>query len=295
MAKNEIVKVDESALAEVDEQMELVDMGGSGGGGLFDLPQLVAQWKKSGQFAQRLGGGDFEVIREGEVGEIIVLGAPFTDRSMFDGKLNDGRGGSICRAINGVISPRSPDPQSETGCADCKYNQWNEDSPTPAKFVKVMPDGKTLGCREKLLVPCLWITNRNDPEEPVVPCIFTLTPTGLGLWRQYVNKFQKSGAFKKNVSKGKFWQQVTAVTLEKRTGDGNTWAVPSFESMGLYSNPEVLHPRIYEMAVMAQRHWLSKVEEYTRAMHSRDTEDIIQVDKKEPVAAQQDGDDSLPF
>lgn len=258
---------------DVDALMQAQDMGG-GKKSAMSLPQVMGRYLKDSKrfdFAVKLGNSEVEVFQTGDVAEFVVLGPPFIEKSLFNPKGRGGQGESMCRALNGRVSLRSPNPQANS-CEGCRLNQWVDGAQPPTKN-SLSIDGQSLKCRDKLLVPMAWIEDRINPDGLVVPCLFTISPTGIKAWRAYFDRFGKTGKFARNQSP--FHHQVTAITLTMQSGSGNFWAVPNFSSVGVYTDPTTIKPELTEQIIAYQRQFLQDLQTYAQVVEDADTEDII--------------------
>lgn len=285
------------ATSDVDALMQAQDMGG-GKKSAMSLPQVMGRYLKDSKkfdFAVKLGNSEVEVFQTGDIAEFVVLGPPFIEKSLFNPKARGGQGESICRALNGRVSMRSPNPQANS-CESCRLNQWVDGAQPPTKHTLSL-DGQALRCRDKLLVPMAWIENRGNPDGLVVPCLFTISPTGIKAWRSYFDRFGKAGRFARNQSP--FHHQVTAVTLTMQSGSGNFWAVPNFSSVGVYTDTACIVPELAAKIVDYQRQFLQDLQSYAQVVEDADTEDIIP-DKPAGRAANEGNppgvsDEDIPF
>lgn len=305
------VEADETALAvqaEIDAQMATADMQGGGGSGPLSLPTVIYNYDKTRKyfsFGQKMGEGEVEEIvggkkDEGGVSaEIVILGEPFISRSLYDEKAREGKGESLCRSLNGVVNPRSPIPQAQH-CDVCQLNKWIDNATPPSKHKYRHPDGqRTLGCREKYLVPAAYVTGRMSDDDPLVPCLLVISPTGLKNWRTYIGSFSKSGKFKTNAVQIKPWQVVTLIRLDTQEGGGNIWAVPSFSNLGTIDT--TLRPKQVAAARALQLQFLRTVAEFRDKLGDQDTEDIQTTPRGKEVRQANEGnppgtaDEDLPF
>lgn len=283
--KAELAVVDKEAAlavqAEVDAQMAVADMHGAGGSGPLSLPTVIYGYdktKKYFSFGQKMGEGEVEEITGGKASdgvtsaEIVILGAPFISRSLYDERGRGGQGESLCRSLDGVVSLRSPQPQARN-CDSCLLNQWVPNAQPPAKNKYRHPDGqRTLGCREKYLIPVAYVTGRMSEDDPLVPCLLVVSPTGLKNWRTYIGSFSKSGQFNRTAIRHQPWQVVTLVSLSVMEGNGNAWAVPNFSNLGTLDT--TLRPKQAEEARALQLRFLKTVADFRGNLDDQDTEDI---------------------
>lgn len=318
MAKSEkpagaelVVVNDEAALAvqaEVDAQMATADMHGAGGSGPLSLPTVIYGYdktKKYFSFGQKMGEGEVEEITGGKASdgvtsaEIVILGAPFISRSLYDERGRNGQGESLCRSLDGVVSPRSPQPQARN-CESCQLNQWVPNAQPPAKHKYRHPDGqRTLGCREKFLIPAAYVTGRLSEDDPLVPCLLVVSPTGLKNWRAYIASFGKAGQFNRTAIRHQPWQVVTLISLSVMEGNGNAWAVPNFSMLGTLD--ATLRPKQAAAARALQLRFLKTVADFRGNLDDQDTEDIQPQPRGTEVRQPNEGnppgtdDEDLPF
>ena len=153
------------AALQSDNEEQLMKLTGQGGGGgdRVGLPRLSINYDQETEDGQPLQRGDWKIMVDGE-----FLYAPEVtmqplmrvfEYSMWDGEMNEGRGGFSCKS---VLRDRSLTLMVATSVADCLVRMRSNSTSKTLRTSRVAPSFVIRSSTERLAAPSKTVMGRKS-------------------------------------------------------------------------------------------------------------------------------------